>query len=269
MTTSSTYVIRGGLEGRERLRVLARVMWPTTDQLFARVGIDPSARCLDVGCGGGDVSTTLARMVKNGSVLGTDLDDAKISMATSEAMAAGIANVEFRVADVMAPPADDEAYDVIYVRFLLTHLPDPAKALANLVGQLAPGGAIIVEDIDFTGHFCRPDNAAFWTYVEWYSAAVKARGCDPNIGPRVPGLLLDAGLSEVGMNVVQPAGFTGEVKLIGPITLEAIADAVLAAELATVAELEQTVDDFYAFANDENTLLSLPRVVQAWGWRAA
>jgi SAM-dependent methyltransferase len=268
MTAPSTYVIRGGLEGRERLRVLARVMWPTTELLLGRIGIGSGARCLDVGCGGGDVSVALAALATNGSVLGTDLDETKIEVAAKEAAAAGIGNVEFRLGDVMAPPSGDDVFDVIYVRFLLTHLPDPARAVANLAAQLAPGGVLVVEDIDFTGHFCRPDNPAFWKYVEWYTAAVQARGCDPNIGPRVPGLLIDAGLDDVGIHVVQPAGFSGDVKLIGPITLEAIADAVLAAELATVEELEQTVDDFYAFAHDDSSLLSLPRIVQSWGRRA-
>ena len=100
---SKTYVIRGGLEGRERLRVLARVMWPTTEALFTRIGIDPGARCLDAGCGGGDVSCSLARLVPDGRVLGTDLDDAKVEMARAEAAAAGLDNVEFRVGDVMTP----------------------------------------------------------------------------------------------------------------------------------------------------------------------
>jgi hypothetical protein len=67
---------------------------------------------------------------------------------------------------------------------------------------------------------------------------------------------------------VQPAGLSGEVKLLCPLTLEAIADAVLAADLVSVAELNQTVDDLYAFANAESTLLSTPRIVQSWG-RAA
>jgi hypothetical protein len=34
---------------RERLRVLARVMAPTTSALLTRVGVEPKARCLDVG----------------------------------------------------------------------------------------------------------------------------------------------------------------------------------------------------------------------------
>jgi predicted O-methyltransferase YrrM len=265
--TIPTYVIRGGLEGRERLRLISRVMWPTTEQLFARVGVPGTARCLDLGCGGGDVAMALARMVGSGSVVGTDLDEAKLEIARGEAGAAGLHNVEFRRADVMEPAGDD-GYDLVYVRFVLTHLTDPAGAVANAVSRLAPGGALVVEDIDFTAHFCHPDSPAFWRYVDWYSRAVEARGADPNIGPRLPGLLAGAGLVDVGVNVVQPAATSGEMKLIGPVTLEAIADAVLAAALATPQELEQTVDELYAFAQEDGTLLSLPRIVQAWGWRS-
>ena len=266
--TIPTYVIRGGPAGRERLRVLGRVLWPTTHELLTRVGVPPAARCLDVGCGGGDVSVALASMVSAGSVVGIDLDDTKLDIARAEASEAGITNVEFRRADVMEPAGDDDGYDLVYARFVLTHLTDPAGALANIVERLAPGGALVVEDIDFTGHFCHPDSPAFWRYVTWYSEAVQARGADPNIGPRLPGLLAHVGLVDVGMHVIQPAGTTGDVKLIGPITLEAIADAVLAAGLATPAELDRTVDELYAFAHADGTLLSLPRIVQTWGRRA-
>jgi len=245
--------------------VLARVMWPTTEALFSRVGIDRAARCLDLGCGGGDVSVALAALAPDGFVVGSDVDETKLELARSEAASAGLRNVEYRVEDVMEPATDDEIFDVVYVRFLLTHLPDPAKALRNISARLAPAGVLIVEDIDFTGNFCHPHSAAFWRYVELYTKAVQARGCDPNIGPRLPALLLDEGLHDVGVNVVQPAGLSGEVKLLCPLTLEAIADAVLAADLVSVDELNQTVDDLYAFANEQSTLLSVPRIVQSWG----
>jgi SAM-dependent methyltransferase len=267
--TTPTYVIRGGLDGRERLRVLARVMWPTTSVLLARVGVDRGARCLDLGCGGGDVTVELARQAPAGFVVGADVDEAKLELAAAEAERAGIRNIAFRVEDVREPPSDDEQFDVAYARFLLTHLPDPRAALDNITARLAPGGVLVVEDIDFSGHFCHPDSAAFWRYVELYTQAVQAGGCDPNIGPRLPGLLAASGLGEIGMNVVQPAGFTGEVKSIAPITLEAIADAVLAASLVTSDELNETVDELYAFAADDATLMSLPRIVQAWGRRSA
>jgi SAM-dependent methyltransferase len=257
------------VEGRERLRILARVMWPTTSALFSRVGIPSTARCLDAGCGGGDVTAALARLASEGFAVGVDLDETKLALARSEATDAGIDNIEFRAHDVMSGGLEGERFDVVYVRFLLTHLPEPAEAVSKLCAGLAPGGLLLVEDIDFTGHFCDPESPAFWRYVDLYTRAVQRRGCDPNIGPRLPGLLRHAGLGDLGMNVVQPAGWSGEVKLIGPITLEAIADAVLAAELTTTDELNATVDELYAFANADGTLLSLPRVVQAWGRRSA
>jgi SAM-dependent methyltransferase len=263
--TTPHYVIRGGMEGRERLRVLARVMAPTTSTLLARVGVEPTARCLDVGCGGGDVTLALARLAPEGSVVGIDLDETKLGAAREEADAAGVRNVEFRIRDVTEPSLDGDRFDVVYARFLLTHLPDPGEALTNLCGQLAPGGTLIAEDIDCTGHFCEPDSPAFSRYVELYITTVQGRGCDPNIGPRLPGLLRDAGLDGIGVTVVQPAGIAGEVKLIAPLTLEAIADAVLAAGLATVEELGELVDELYAFAEQDGTLMGIPRVVQAWG----
>lgn len=267
MSSTPHYVIRGGLQGRERLRLLSRVLWPTTSGLFERVGLAPDARCLDLGCGGGDVSVQLAQLTPDGSCVGIDLDEEKLEIARDEAAASAIANVEFRVGDATTPPAGGERFDLVYARFLLTHLPDPAAALEHMRAWLAPGGALVVEDIDFSGHFSQPDSRAFRRYQEWYCAAVHARGCDPDIGPRLPGLLRDVGLEDVDVHVVQPAGMEGEVTVVAPLTLENVADAVVQAQLATREEVEQTIDELYEFARADGTLMSLPRIVQAWGRR--
>ena len=157
---------------------------------------------------------------------------------------------------------------MVYVRFVLTHLPDPGAALANITAQLAPGGVLIVEDIDFRGHFCDPDVPSFWKMVDWYTRAVQARGCDPNIGPRLPPLLRGAGLTGVDLHVIQPAGYSTDLKSLQALTLERIADAVLGAGFADLPEFEATVDELYAAARDDDVLLSLPRIVQTWGRRA-
>jgi SAM-dependent methyltransferase len=261
------YVIRGGVQGRERLRLLARVLQPTTANLFERVGVAATARCLDLGCGGGDVTVQLARIAPEGRCVGVDLDQEKIGIARAEATAAGVTNVEFRVGDAAAPPDGEDRFDLVYVRFLLTHLPDPAAAVQRMCAWLAPGGTLVVEDIDFSGHFSYPDSAAFRRYQELYCAVVRARGCDPDIGPRLPGLLSEARLEDVGVHVVQPAGLDGEVTAVAALTLENVADAVVQAGIATREELEQTIDELYEFARADGTLMSLPRIVQAWGTR--
>lgn len=150
------YLIRGGVDGR--VRVLARIMWPTTRELLARVRVPEDARCLDVGCGGGDVAIPLARLAPRGRVVGTDIDQVKLELARDEARAAGVGNVEFRHEDVTDPPRQVERFDLVYARFLLTHLSDPAETVARLVARLEPGGRLVVEDIDCLGHFCYPES---------------------------------------------------------------------------------------------------------------
>ena len=261
------YVIRGGLEGRERLRMLSRVVRPTTASLLERVGLQPGMVCLDVGCGGGDATFEIARMVGPvGRVVGLDMDETKIELARSEAAELNLPGVEFRASDV-GQIGEGAEFDFVYARFLLTHLSDPGGALRRMLGVLRLGGVAVVEDIDFSGHFCHPDSPAFWRYVELYTQVVHRRGADPNIGPRLPELLLDSGYRNVHMKVVQPAGIDGEVKLIAPITMESIADSVLAGGLASRHEVDRVIHDLHAVAADRRTVLSLPRVVQAWGYR--
>jgi SAM-dependent methyltransferase len=53
-------------------------------------------KCVDLGCGGGDVTFELARLVAPGSsVTGLDMDQVKLDLAGAAAVERGISNVEF------------------------------------------------------------------------------------------------------------------------------------------------------------------------------
>jgi ubiquinone/menaquinone biosynthesis C-methylase UbiE len=267
MADSSHYVIRGGTEGRERLRILGRVMHASTSAFFDRIGLRDGLSCLDMGCGGGDVTVEIARRVApRGRVVGADLDAIKLEMARREAAEAGLLNVRFDVLDIRNASLV-EAFDVVYARFLLTHLPDPAGAVAAFFQCVRPGGIVAVEDIDFRGYFTHPESPAFRRYHELYCATVRRRGGDPDIGPRVPGLLTQAGFREIDVAVVQPVGLEGEVKLINPLTMENIRGAVLEDGLATAEEIEVVVRELFEFAADPASIAGTPRVLQTWGRR--
>ena len=261
------YLIRGGVEGRERLRVLARVMRPTTLALLERAGVAAGMRCLDVGCGGGDVTFDLASLVGiTGAAVGVDLDATKIDLARGDAEQAEVANVEFRVAD-LADGLGAAEYDVVYARFVLTHLSDPAAGVATMVAALKPGGRLVVEDIDFRGSFCEPQHPSFERYNEIYTQAALANGGDPHIATRLPLLLVDAGLDRVQPTVVQPASLAGEVKLLPALTLENIRATAVRHGVSDPAEVDRLVDDLYAVARDPRTYVGNPRMVQVWGER--
>jgi SAM-dependent methyltransferase len=262
------YVIRGGVGGRERLRLLSEVMGPSTRALLAEVGVPSGAVCLDVGCGGGDVTCELARAAgPAGRAIGVDLDEVKLDIARRESAERGFPNVAFERRDVTQwRPA--ESFDVVYARFLLTHLADPGSLVSVLRRHIRPGGVMIVEDVDFRGHFAEPDCPALRRFVELYTKSVQARGADPNIGPRLPGLLREAGFEDVRMRLVQPVALEGGIKRLTCVTLESISEAVLADGLTTEEDLRETIEELSAFAGDPHTVLGGPRVFQAWGRKA-
>jgi SAM-dependent methyltransferase len=269
IVSAPTYIIRGGIAGRERLRILSRVMRPTSLVLLERAGLRPGMNVLEIGCGGGDLAFDIARIVApSGRVLGTDIDQTKLDLAAREAADLHLTNIEFQHGNIAeSAPAGD--FDFIHIRFVLTHLTAPGQALKHIRAALLPGGIVVVEDIDFSGYFCYPDCAALWRYVQLYMETTRSRGVDANIGLRLPSLLAEAGFENVQVNIVQPAGLEGEVKLISPLTMENIAEAVIAEGLATAEEIEHIVAELYAFADTPGSLGSMPRIFEAWATRPA
>lgn len=145
----------------------------------------------------------------------------------------------------------------------------PTRRRGAWCAQAVTGGTIAVEDTDFTGHFCHPDCPAFRRYVELYREAIRGRGGDACVGPRLPGLLEDAGLRMVQLGVVQPVFREGEGKLLAAVTMQHIREAVISAQLASAKEVDAIVAELEAFAQDARSILSLPRIVQVWGRRAS
>jgi SAM-dependent methyltransferase len=268
------YIIRGGSAGRERLRVLSRVMHGATTSLLDRVGTHAGWSYLDAGCGGGDVTIELARRAgPSGLVVGEDIDEVKLALARRESSEQGFPAIEFRYANVYDRPQQvnvhtELRFDFIYVRFLLTHLPDPSTALVRLAARLRPGGVLVVEDIDFSGHVCQPAQPAFQRYHDLHIESMRRRGGDALIGPKLPGMLQAAGLSAVEVHIAQPIGTDGEAKLIPAITMENIAETVLADGLCSKSELEQIIEQLHQIAQDGSTLTGMPRIFQTWGYAA-
>lgn len=263
------YVIRGGIEGRERLRILARVMGGVTRAFLDRLSLREGMQILDVGCGGGDATLELAaRVGPSGRVVGVDIDAVKLEIARAEARERGLAHVEFRECDA-ATAAGEGAFDVVYARFLLTHLGEPEEAVAAFHRAVRPGGLVAVEDIDTRGHFHHPESRSLDRYYELYDEVARRRGGDPHIGARLPTLLRAAGFVDVEVAVAHPAGLRGDVKLMAPVTLENVAPALVSAGLATRDEIDGLVGDLFAIAYDDRTFASIPRVVQSWGRKHA
>jgi ubiquinone/menaquinone biosynthesis C-methylase UbiE len=263
------YVIRGGSAGYQRLQMLARVQNPNTLEVLRQAGMRPGMRCLDVGCGSGDVTFELARLAgPEGSATGLDMDPVKLGLATEEAAARGLANVTFRTASIREWH-EPGGYDLVVSRFLLQHLADPAAALARMWEAVRPGGVLIAQDADFTGLFCDPPNEGFRFYAEKYLQALERSGGDPAMARKLYRCFLTAGLPDPQLRMYQTADTDpdGDTKLLALSTLEATAESIISAGVATADEAAAAQADLAAFIADPQTLVADPRIVSVWSRR--
>ena len=264
----SHYVIHGGVAGSQRMQVVARAYWPTTYPLLQRAGIREGMNCLDLGCGAGEVTFEIARLIgPNGHVLGMDMDNVKLDIARARAKVEGVKNIEFRQANVFEWD-DDSVYDFIYVRFLLTHLPERQRVIPKLIRALRPGAALAVEDIEFSGYVVYPPSSSHDRYVYLYQEVVRRRGGDAEIGPTLLPMLAAAGLQEIGLAIVYPEHKEGSGKDISYLTMIGISGAVLEEKLIEESELREVVSELERFTRDPLSVISGPRVFQISGRRA-
>ena len=240
---------------------------PTTTELLGRVGLQPGARCLDVGCGGGEVTFEIARLVGPiGQVTGLDMDEVKLALGREAAERRGVTNVDFRVADVSRWNEED-TYDLVYCRFLLQHLSRPIDLLRDMWAAVRPGGVLVVEDADFEALFCDPPNEGYEFWKRSYSRVLELRGGDPVIGRKLHRYFREADVPSPAMNVVQLATTSGEAKTLPLSTLEATGEAILAEAVATEEELTTALARLASFTADPDTVSGSPRIFQVWASR--
>jgi SAM-dependent methyltransferase len=106
---------------------------PLTAPLVELVGREPESTLLDVGCGCGSLSLSLAGgRHGQGTVTGIDLSAPMLDLARRRATAAGIDHVDFVLGDAQSHAFDVEAYDTVVSRFGVMFFDDPVAAFSNL-----------------------------------------------------------------------------------------------------------------------------------------
>jgi hypothetical protein len=152
-------------------------------------------------------------------------------------------------------------------RFLLQHLARPVDLLRRMWAAVRAGGVIAVEDADFDGLFCDPPNDGFNFYQKMYPEVCRLGGGDPTVGRKLYRYFGQAGIADPQFRLVQGLAATEDGKAIAVLTLEATADAITGAGLASAAEVAAALADLRAFAATPGTLVGDPGTFQVWARR--
>ena len=104
-------------------------------------------RVLDVGCGGGILSDSMAR--KGAQVVGIDLATKPLRVAQLHAIEAQTPNVEYREVSAEAlAAAEPESFDTVTCMEMLEHVPDPASIVRACSRLVKPGGRVFISTIN-------------------------------------------------------------------------------------------------------------------------
>jgi 2-polyprenyl-6-hydroxyphenyl methylase/3-demethylubiquinone-9 3-methyltransferase len=104
-------------------------------------------RVLDVGCGGGILSDSMAR--KGAQVIGIDLANKALRVAQLHALEANTPNVEYREVSVEALALQEpESFDAVTCMEMLEHVPDPGSVIRACSRLVKPQGHVFISTIN-------------------------------------------------------------------------------------------------------------------------
>lgn len=199
MTMFEQYV--HGYRAEENLR-----LHDQADTLVELLHVDtvypPGSTVLEVGCGVGAQTVTLAEHSPRARITAVDVSTESLVDASKRVAAAGIEAVTFAEADVFNLPHDEgvlaaETFDHVFVCFLLEHLSRPVEALTRLRRMLKPGGTLTVIEGDHGSTYFHPDSVAAHDAINCQVTLQRHAGGDALIGRRLYPLLTEAGWHDV------------------------------------------------------------------------
>ena len=111
----------------------------------ARLGLRPDSRVLEVGCGTGLNFDLLLRELDpvRGRLIGMDFSAAMLDRARRRVLKRGWPNVRVVQGDAEAVPIAG-SFDAVLYAYSLAMIPDWKRSIESAVGQLAPGGRLVV-----------------------------------------------------------------------------------------------------------------------------
>jgi SAM-dependent methyltransferase len=264
-TTTAEYMLGDAADERARLMAQAALLEDEARALLDRVDIPVGGDVIDIGCGPIGILPLLSdRVGPHGQVTGFDRHGDMLDHAARTC--ARLGNVRFALGDATDTGFTPGTFDVAHIRLLLVNVSDPIAVVREAARIVRPGGAVVVQEVDWLSWQCEPGLPAWAALRDILRGLWHSRGLDPEIGRRLPTLLRAAGLCEV--QATAHAGIDGAGHPYRRLILtfaDRFRDRILAAGLATADELDALQAAVDRHLADPGTVVVRAMTVQAWG----
>jgi SAM-dependent methyltransferase len=267
MTDASNYLLTGGLEELERLRLQARIWEPEAEIMLDRIGIQPGWKCIDLGCGAMGILGPLSHRVgSHGHVVGGDNDAKQLAAAREFVYDTQLSNVEILELDAYRTELPHESFDFTHVRFVFAPVGRDEELLREMLALTRPGGVVAIQEPDAISWNCHPAHPAWECLKGAILTAFVGGGGDFNVGRRTYGMLRCAGLEDVQIRatVIALQGDHPYKRL--PIQFAtSLRTRILDAGMLSASELDGAIADCEQVALDPETIVVSFIVTQVWG----
>ncbi|KAJ7902106.1 S-adenosyl-L-methionine-dependent methyltransferase [Mycena olivaceomarginata] len=107
---------------------------------------------LEIGAGSGAWAIRAAKQYPEADVVAVDMNPLPARPLPS--------NLRYQKVNVLEPfPFPTGSFDVVHIRLVLCHLPDGLEVLSRIIDLVAPGGWVLVDEIDWSANFEGLDKA--------------------------------------------------------------------------------------------------------------
>jgi ubiquinone/menaquinone biosynthesis C-methylase UbiE len=262
------YLLGRTTDEYQRLRRQAKVWEPATMRVLQEAGLCEGMSCLDVGCGPGEVMRLMGEMVgATGHVTGLDADGEIGRQALEMLQATGKSRFTFIEQDIeSAEEIPGQPFDLAYARLVLIFARDPIADLRKMYAWTKPGGHMVVQDYDVRTVDIFPKLESWEELRRVISGVFEQGGRDNQIGHKLPGYFVDAGIGEPdGTDVT---GIVGSLKQYGwwiRGAYQSVLPRAIQSGLTTAAESLAVLDEFNQAERSERYYSSLfPLLIGAW-----
>lgn len=176
-----SYLFGDSATAQSRLDLLARTFEPPTREFLSGFSPRGTDLAIDLGCGPGHTTRLIAENLPYEKIVGLDKSPSYVEAASH----ATPPHISFLVHDVVSVPFPLPPADLIFCRFLVTHLPTPDQALARWASQLSNHGAILLEEV----HWIHPRNSVLESYLSALERVMDATGIALYTGAQFPELI--------------------------------------------------------------------------------
>ena len=243
-----------GYGERESERLLAQAT-SVVRLLHGDTRFPPGSRVLEVGCGTGAQTVSLARNSPGAHIVAFDHATASLARAIERVAAAGLSNVELLHADLYALPFEAGSFDHIFICFVLEHLSNPIQSLLLVKQLLKPGGTVTVFEGDHGSAYFHPDSEMAQRAIACQVELQRRAGGNACLGRQLYPLLVNAGYDAtcvtprvVYVDATRPDLVDSFTRKTFTWMVEAVREEALAARIIDAPTFDAGIRDLYRAA---------------------